>query len=981
MSLLSISRNSCIFAAAVASVVLLSPAFAQPALPSLEDDEPANRGKGLMSLSDDALLRELGARGLESLLNRAFDVNKVAQNKRAGILTILALRDLSDPDRKFNAKMRQERVGKIVQGIEEALPSITDPKLLEEYAAKLIVFGVERDVNTLEYWGDNPATQATLRPVVETVIKILASAHDMAMKKAEEIGNAITDPNDRQVAVYEQMDALAFSTEYTRHMVGYYLVLTMDKADPERLKVIEESIEYLKQFDNNDSQVQPIVRARLGKLWLAKQEYPIAKQLLDSLGSGSDEVKPKPAPSQQFEAKYFSVLCDLEQQRWEDVDKGVNELIAWYKTNLPQDKPVQDGANAAVSMLKYRINVAQSKLSGEENVRSKAKGMAVQELLSLLKERPELQGVIYEQLMNQLPETPDFKALDPLLLGAMIRKADQERIKTGEEPADVKLIERGIAAAQELTSRLGKEGVAPEEVENAMLLIGLFYEKLEKKLEAGNAFLDFVAKFPSSQKNATIALDYAVAMIAQLRQANAASDEGYVKLYERFLPIAINPPFNRTQFAFEYAQLLQKSEKYAEAAKYYALVGEDNPRLMAARFFQMLANKQAIDTGGKGMPEADRTKALSEIQRLADIVTKVAQEQMESADSDQKKANARGTMVSTALLAAEVARTEQKDADRVIKMLEGFESQVAGLPRENDFMAEALSLRVGAYTAAGKNQEAAQALLALLQKTGGREGANMVYHLLEKLEGDLERARNDNDSKRVKEVAKSRSLLSSELVNWAKSNTDPSIRQYYYRYAVFDAASKKLDADLADTAADRRAGWKEALDRYQALLEPEMVGMYKRTLQGTNVNPNDPDPQVILGIGLLHYSLGSYKDAQGNLAQLLTNRKLGMPTLVVERDGQDVVVDNDQYWEATLKLWRSNVEVAKAEKDADLEERTRTRLKRTFIEWGARTGGKKFGEDFEKLRLELAPEFSYDATGTASAIAPTTEPATAPVVE
>jgi len=959
------------------SVALLTSAFAQPALPSLEDETALTKGKGLASLSDDALLRELGARGLESLLNRAFDLNKVADNKRAGILTILALRDLSNPDRALSARMRQERVGKIVQGIEEALPTITDPKLLEEYAAKLIVFGVERDVNTLEYWGENPKTQATLKPVVETVIKILITAQDMALKKAEEIGNSITSPNDPKVAVYEQMDALAGSSEFTRHMVGYYLVLAMDKADPERLKVIDESINYLKQFDNADSQVQPVVRARLGKLNLAKDEYNVAKEMLDSLGSGSADIQPAPQPPQQFEAKYFSILCDLAQSKWQEVDKGINELIAWYKTNLAQDKPVQDGANAAVSMLKYRVNVAQSKLMGEETVRTKAKGMAVQELLLLLKERPELQTVIYEQLMAQLPDKPDLKALDALLLQAMVRKADQERTKSGDEPADVKLIERGIAAAQELTSRLGKEGVAPEEAENALLLIGLFYEKLDKKLEAGNAFLDFVQKFPSSQKNAGIALDYAMAMIAQLRQASATADAGYVKLYERFLPIAIAPPFNRAKFAFEYAQLLQKSEKYAEAAKYYGMVGNDDPRLLATRYFQMLANKQVIDNGGKTLAENDRNKALSELQRLADEVTRLARQEMESADTDQKKNNARGTMVKTALLAAEVARTEQKDPDRVLKMLEGFETQVTGLAGENDLLAEALSLRVAAFTAAGKNQEAAQALLALLQKTGGREGANMVYHLLEKLESDLDRARSSGNTKQVKEIAQSRSLLSSELVTWAKSNQDGSIRQYYYRYAVFDAASKKLAADLADTAAERRAGWQEALTRYQALLDPEMVKMYKNTLQGSKVNANDPDPQVILGIGLLQYSLGNYKDAQGNLSRLLNNRKLGMPTMVMERDGVDVVVDNDQYWEATLKRTKSNLEVAKADKDADLRERTITSLKLAFIEWGSRTGGKKFSPEFQALVKEVAPDFTYDDKGTQTEAQATTVPVTA----
>src|SRR5688500_14097248 len=55
----------------------------------------ANAG-GLGNLNDDALISELASRGLDSLLDRAFDVNNVPADRRAGIKAFGALRELTD---------------------------------------------------------------------------------------------------------------------------------------------------------------------------------------------------------------------------------------------------------------------------------------------------------------------------------------------------------------------------------------------------------------------------------------------------------------------------------------------------------------------------------------------------------------------------------------------------------------------------------------------------------------------------------------------------------------------------------------------------------------------------------------------------------------------------------------------------------------------------------------------------------------------
>jgi hypothetical protein len=224
-------------------------------------------------------------------------------------------------------------------------------------------------------------------------------------------------------------------------------------------------------------------------------------------------------------------------------------------------------------------------------------------------------------------------------------------------------------------------------------------------------------------------------------------------------------------------------------------------------------------------------------------------------------------------------------------------------------------------------------------------------------------------------LANNRAQLSGFLVQWARSNPDPKISQYTYRYSVFDAATKHLAADLLDDPAARKAALQSALELYQKLESPESAALYQATLAPKErTNPPQSDPAVSLGIGLIAYDLGDYAEAQRRLGQLLTDRKLGPATIAVaDESGQTRLVDNDSYWEATLKLLRSNLFLSAGNDPAAAETKQRTQnyLKELYIRWGAGVGGKKWHAEFEKLRTKLIPDFKSDDF----TVAPTTRPA------
>lgn len=930
-------------------------------LPTLAIAQTA--GQGLDALNDDRMMAELASRGMSTLLERAFEINKVPQNKRDGILTLIALRQLSDSSAGMSTKQRQELITKVVTGIEAALPSLKDPNTLMTQAGTLIKFGIERDVNTLEYWGENPRTQASLRPVVETVIKILDKTTAEATEQAEKIGNSITNPNNvAAVQQWEKMDQLATNAAYTRHMVDYYLALSMDKADGKRKVIADEAIEFLKQYDVEDyANTRATVRNRIAKLQLAKGDYPAAKDTFATVADDKGELKPDVA--QVYEAKYFTIVADLLARKFDTAQKELDDLSAWQKANLPADKTAQDGAAAAAAMMQFRIYSGRAEAASGDADQKKFNDQAILVLTQLQRDRPELRGIISEQLAGRLPDNPDLKTTDPLLLQALIQKGEGERLKPDGQEVDKKILERAIAAGREYVSRKGQSGIDTAMVDNVALLIPFFEEKLDRRIEAGNAFLDYAQKYALNEKNAEIAMGNAQAIIGELRK-ESPEDTAVVALYERFLPMAIGKPFQRYEFAFEYARRLQLNGKFKEAAEFYALVPESDKRLFTARFYNMIALKQMLDDANLKLDGAARTKTLSQLQNLAAQVNAAAQARLPKAATNEEKLDLRSKLSRTTLLAADVARREQKEPKKAVELLTGFEELIQGLPNESDLIGEALFIRVNSYMSLGQTDEATRNLVALLNAKPGNEGAGIAFTLLQKLNQDLDKARAANDVEQIRLLARNRAQLSGFLVDWAANNSNPDIKKNTYTYARFDAATKQLAADLETDPAKQKAGWEAALAVYRTLQDPAHVAEYQKTIDPKKTDPNYPDPIVMLGVASLQYNLGNIKEAQPLFATLLGDRKLGTPTMIIQDNGQDVVVDNDQYWEATYKLYNSNVQLANSDGQSDLLEQTKIGLKKLYIQWGDKVGGKKWKPSFEELRQQIIPDFKIESLDT-----------------
>jgi len=921
---------------------------------------------GLASLSDDRLLSELAARGIDSLLDRAFEVNKTPTAQRDSMKTLGALRDITNP--ALSPSERQQKIETIAKGIDIAIAQIKDPSALTDQANALILYVNDRDVNTLEYWGENPRTQASLRPVADTIVKMLDAAATIAAKEADVIANQIQNSNSPLVAKWTQMNDLALGGEFSKNMCQYFVALAMDRADPKRKIVAQGAIDNLKQYDNADSQLQATVRNRTGKLLLVQGEYEKSAKAFDSIinnakASEKDKITPEPNVAQVYEARYFATVSDIEGGNPESATRRLDELVAWQRSNMPAGG--QQAIGAASTLLKYRLLSKQSEAAKSDTDRKKFDGDATNALLQLVKDFPAFKGIVFEQLASKITDAADFKSMDQLLLAAIIQRGEVEyRRGEGSKP-DTKTLERAVNAAKEAVSRKGKTGADAQLVDSAALLLGFFHQKLDRQPESADAFLAYVESFGDNKANAQLAMDSAQGVIARMRAAQVDD----ARLTDRFLKLAIDK-FSRKEFAFEYARRLQLIKDFLGAAKYFDLVAKDNPQYLNAKFFQMVATKQALDEQVGKLSEAQRQQMFTSIQSLADTVNKGASVAMASAGSDTEKTQYKSMLVRTSLLAADLARREQKDAKRTLALLQNFEQSVAGLKNDKSLLGEALYLRVQSYMQLGQTQDATSQLVKYLETAQGGQGAQIVFNLLSKVNEELSAAQEVKDTPRIKQLAQDRAVLSGFLVNWASTNKNPDIQKQTYTYRRFDAASKQLAASTQTEPAARKSGLEQARQLYLNLRNEQNATAYRATIDpASKINPNDPDPQVLLGLGLVSYELSDWKNVQENLGPLIFGMKLGRPTMEVERDGQPTIVDNEQFWEARYKLIKSNIELGIVDTSFDLSS-TKADLARLFTTWGLKgVGGKRWNPRFEELRKEIIPDIKFD-----DIMAPTTAP-------
>jgi hypothetical protein len=923
----------------------------------------AQTAEVLGDLGDRQLMNELAARGLDSLLDRYFDVHKTPEAEQKAIRSMDALRDLKDP--KVSNADKERRVRQIVEGMQTRMPNL-DPVAMAEDADLLMKYGITHDENLLEYWGENPATEARLLPVAKAVYNMFGKASKDAAAQAAVLEKQINVNNQNTVgARWQKLDDFAHNAEYVQNVAAYDVALATPKA--QRASVVDPALKYLKQFDDDQSQVMARVQVIMGKLALAKGDYDGAIALLHPVAEKDKTIQPPPEPVQQYEAKYFETVARLEAGKTADARKGLDALLAWEKTSMPADEQTQKGIAAAAEMLRYRIFLSEASHATDPAAKKTAEAAATNVLLELSKSRPSLRTIIYQQLIERLPKNAPIATMDPLLLRGLMSKAYDEAGKpsgTARDQDAQDILERGLQASQEMLTRKDPTITAALKDEAARLTPYLL-EAMNKKVEAANAYLKYARDntlfHPDAAKDA---LNDAGRLTFELRHS-MPEDPEVGQLYDRFLPVAINPPFNRENLAFFYGQRLSALKKPEEAIKYYGKVAKSDRNYNNAQYASLEAMQEMLSN-----PKLSTTQRVLLTNELMRQAGQVRQAYATSPDVVARERSANATLIE-----AETAGADLKKPAQTLQLLTGFEQAVQGTPDEQYLVSQALMARVNANMELGQLKAATDMLVALLNQTRGKQGADYVHELLDRLDKNLDKAEAAHDTAAMRDIARSEADLSGFLVQWAMNNPNADIKKFTYQYKVFDARTKRLAGALAQDPATRQKLLTEALNSYTDLQKQPSVELYKATLdpaqvKAGHIDPSQPDAKVMLGIGLTDFELQDYKDAASLLGDLLNNNKLGGPTLLV-RDttgNDDKIVDNDVYWEATYKFYASSIDMAKGASDPALDG-VKHGLKNLLVRSGIPV---KWQDKFDDLRKQIIPDFSVTPLE-----AGTTQPATA----
>lgn len=928
----------------------------------------------LDSLDESKLMAELANRGMTTLLDYYFKKNNVPEEKRKEIVVLIALQHLDSRD--FATKStadRKKEIDDIVSGINSLLPSITDPQRLLRYAAALISNGTLRLVNILDYWGDNPKTQAALNPIAETVDKILERAVAESKTKADAILARIANGNDPRVAQWEEADQVMKLAVYNRARSSYGLALSYDKAAiARRNEVCKTAIEKLTEFDEEGSNVRVPVELEIAKLHmvLGADGYKKAKEFFDKVinAKSDDPRNPNKFLGEQYQARYFTLVADVLNHEPDLAEKELPALKTWQETNLGKDEGTKKGVGAAFSMLEYRIFSAKAEIAKGPKEKDRLNSEAVTVLMDLVNKRPDLRSIVFEQVMSKLPDNPDLKILNPLLLEALVTRGIEALQRKTPEKDDAKNIQIAADAARSIISRKGQPGITVEQVDSSAFRVGVFEEHIgstpqlkpeeqfQNKNDAVTAYLDYVEKYGANKIWSEDALDNALSLMVGLRKADANNDE-LNKLYDRALNVALFK-VGRKQVAWSYAQRRREMGDFKAAKGGYALVKSDVPIVMVlAKYFQMFCDQQLLAKA----PDAEKAALSANVQKLADELTPLIDGAMPAADA-QIKTQLRLTKIRMVLLAADVARANKAPA-RVVSMLNGFEGLLAGSPPEqqNALLGNALFLRVNALISLNRSAEALSAINDLVARQTPEQSLSTITSLLDKLNESFlaERAKEKPDTATLIQLSGQRAQLAQLLV--LQVQKDPKLPEKNRRqYLSFNATAQRQAAELETDAAKKKVYLTQALSTYDELLkgvsETDTTGertIYQRLIALTQFIVGDTD---------------SMEKAHEMLNDLFAKGSFGGPMIRI--NDSDESKPNDIFWEAALRLLQAKVQLSTAKGDPLLLDDAKRILRNFIIQHGEQTGGPNYAKDFKQLRQQILgdwkPEMGVPATQAAT---------------
>jgi tetratricopeptide (TPR) repeat protein len=891
-------------------------------------------GKGLDQLDEVKVDAMLSTMGMTSLLNRDFDNFKVSDDVRDQVATLPDLQRLASGDVVKVAERRALAV-RVAHGLDASMGRVTDGKTLLDEADQL-QGAVLQGQAELEIFGDNPIAQEQLKTTAETDIKMYERAAELAGSQLTELQKQIKTEKD-YLRLQPQIDSLGQVQNlgsYRGQMSVYQMCLGMIGDDAARTAKANDVIAKLQKYDAPDNGVQPNVKLQIGKLYLVQGNYDKAKEVFDAIAQNpGNAIQPDPTPQQQNLARYFAIVAEIRAGKLPAAESDITVFEQWQRSTLV---PHLDAAGlhqiqAMMTMLKFRIDSAQSDQAADPELKKKKNDDAMNLLAQLIKEQPDLRDLVFDQLISRVPADADLGSLPILILQGKRQLGFDEVNKPAGQPVDSKKINAAIAAARELIKRNADK----VDVDLSAYFIGRAYQRMEQFKDAVAAFLDYAQRPDVNVAKGwgEISMDLAGDDLDVLRKKDIADPQTRA-LYDRYLPVAINPPYNRKVLAFRYATLLAEEHKYADAVKYFKMVEPSSKQYAEAQYFELKAMAQ----------ELAETKAAAEVRK--DLATqivaldKVVDQSLATAKTEEEKKPWAWRVRLADWEAAHLANSVLKDPGMALQILDGYEARVA--PASDPTAAvDAMSIRTSAYLALGKTDDAMKILFDLL-KIDEEKGKNLMFSVRDAIVADMAAARLANNIVDQRKYSLDLAELSTAILSWASKSSDAKVKQALPAFQLISADSKRTAAELAADPKIKLEQLNLALADYRGLAQQ---------------HPDDAAAQQ--GIGYTQFDLQHWDEAIKYLAPLVNGKKVGEPYLLTGPAGAEVETENTDFWQANYELVKAMVEQAKKNPKSAESQKAFTQagqyIGALYVTYPAdKVGGKTFHQEYENLKNEVA---------------------------
>ncbi|HUU83053.1 MAG TPA: tetratricopeptide repeat protein [Phycisphaerae bacterium] len=646
----------------------------------------------------------------------------------------------------------------------------------------------------LLYRGGNPGDRRRLIEIMSRAVQVLdelLAALAAEYQRLDQLNLAEYERLERKGHI-ERLEQMEPHACYMRRWAVFYRAMAQNPDDPARIRELRYVTEDLRDstdllttpHDVSHLQAQSLLLSGMAHRLLA--DYDAALEQLAGAVTAVDRLSD---PVERRDLQWAITLARLETvkalrdaRRYEQALSAADDFEAWVSVTSASNL----GLELVGSLLKASVHRAQARrarLVGNDSLARRLEDRALQPLIALARKSDAHRNAVYATLYETIDPDRDPATLHPFergaLIAALLGEADalSQPAADGQTPGPEPDDEQNQARRARMLNQaiaIGRQLLAESATLDRSLVgeihynLGVAHYRLGDRLESVRSFLTTARDYP------TFSLAESAAAAAVQTAAEIYKDPGLQKrpevrdLYLETLTV-LTRQYPRSSAApyWQYflAQTLEEAGRYREAADEYATVIPTHEHYTQARFQHMYCLVQAAraladqpDADPVGLLDQART-AVSAARRFVAEATAGRLDNTDPARLERLVARALVNQAETYALPGVERHRE------VLETLDGFEQNH---PQSPDLIGRVLRVRIIAYEALGRLEEAAQAIPRYIESDPAHAGATL-QGLFDAAAAEIERLRQAGRPEQARRKAEAALLVAQQIDAWAQT--------------------------------------------------------------------------------------------------------------------------------------------------------------------------------------------------------------------